>query len=361
MKAKYRNFVCQKLESHEAYSGFIDGLYPAPTRRTIKTYRKKFYKKYYDPDFDPTFEDEDFPFPEGEVTWCNKLEMFLYAAFLCLLPVGVLMKSYYHLIAISAALIFGLLGRHGMPSLSKEYGKLIISDNNLSDLATVVMSLMCSNNTVILMVPLIFVAIVYISNSLDIMAKKGNFIAKLFNFCFLKFADSDMAILQFKCDLEIFTALYVAALIPFRWVSFIYPLFYVQMMVVRYMINKKSQASFDKLAEQMDTIIAHPYCLFPLRWILLGLRKAGAFIVSSVQSSFAPEAAPAPQPPAAEEKKDQAPPQKEEGEKKAEGQPEKKEEEKKDESKPAPAEEKTAPTSTQEKEKSETEDHLKKE
>ncbi len=325
MEKKYREFENYDFESQESYRQYIDGVYPAPTRDTLRRYKKKYYRKYVDPQFNVDFElASPAPgFPQYEVSWALNFRMMMFAMFICILPLGIVLRSYYHTLVLFFALLIGLLRKHGVPSMRKEYWRSFFLDEDFNEVISSAICLMNYDATMALWVPLGLFSVVQVADRVEGMSRRGNKIARILSSLLFKPVVTHREdILAFKADLEIYIGFYILCILPMGWVSLLFPLFYWQIMQVRYVLNSRTNAAFDKMGGQMDAMLASERCPLPVKWALRGMKKVAEVAGRMCQ--------PQPPQPAADQQTEQKQEEKKEPEGKAEEEAKKEEEKKKE-------------------------------
>ncbi len=327
MEQKYKDFLNYDFTANEQYRPYMDSLYPPPPLTKIPHYKKKFYKQYVDHDFDvnydpekreekpstagpaPSEEQKEKPAEENAkkseeeekktdspqahrkaLPWITKLQMMLFTVFLFTFPVGLVARSFYHGIPLALAYVIALLKKYGMPKFQKIYWQSLLMDEHTHNLIGAVVCIMSFSSTVIVWFPQILRAVLFLAESLHFMANNGNKMAKLVDGISGKVSGQKESLLSFKADLEVYTGFYLIVALLTGWVSLVLPLFYWQVMQIRYLMSGYSRQALDKLAYQMDWLISHPSCPLPFKWILKGLRTAGSYMAKMGQPQ--PEAAP---------------------------------------------------------------------
>ena len=332
MEAKYKEFLAYNFGENEQFRRYIDAIEPPAPLAKIPFYKKKFYKLRVDPEFDINYNPEN-PQPEekkaeseeskakpasddlpsGEpqsrpqeeqktasqpqmmqksLPWATKLQMMLFFVFLCTFPLGFIARSYYQGIPLILGFIVALVKKYGMPKFNRHYWQGLFMDDHFHNMVSVIVCIISASSTIIIWFPIILRVVIFLAECVSLMAKYGSKLAQITNKVTGKVAEQRDRLLTFKADLEIYAGFYLVLALLMGWVSLILPLFYWQIMQVKYMLNGYSRIALDKLASQMDGISSHPSCPFPLRWLLQGLRKLGAYMVKMTQ----PEA-PQPQAP----------------------------------------------------------------
>lgn len=288
MKEKYDAYLMYNYKGDPNYQSYIDGVYPAPNYLNIDIYRRKFYKKYIDKDFDIHYGDEKKPeikIISRDINWVDKIEILLFGIFLAVLVLGIITQTYYHTMVIASAVIIGLLKECGLPEFSKLYLRDVFINDYFNDLISVCFCAFSFNSSVILWVPLGILALLKIAEFTHILARQHNRLAEVISGVFDYFVINREFYGQLKSQIEIYTGFYLLFVLCFGWMSIVLPLFYWQMLQVRYIINKKTAGAFDELAEQMDYIIAIPSLPVPFKWPFMGLRKLGAYMANMVRQS----------------------------------------------------------------------------
>ena len=328
MEEKYKAFQAYQFENNEAFRRYIDGIEPPPALSRIPFYKKKFYKLKVDPEFDlnydpaaptaqepkqdtkpppppeskpePREESKSEPQPEQKsesagrsqspqgasrqtMPWSTKLQMMLYFVFICTLPVGIVCRSLYHGIPLCLAFLIGTLKNCGRPRLAKEFWQDLFRDDHFHNLISTVVCIMSFSSTVIIWFPLVLRAVLFLAESVHFLARRGSKLAQIVDKVGAPIASRREQLLVFKADLEIYSGFYLIGVLFLGWVSLILPLFYWQIMQIRYMLNAYTRAALDTLAYQMDMLIANPSCPTLFKWLLQGLRKAGSYMAKMAQ------------------------------------------------------------------------------
>jgi len=300
LEQKYRAFLKYDFMKDEKYRQYIDGIYPEPTLLNLRSYQKKFYKKYIDPTFDvsyipPGYELKSTPLPKqqdnasADDKTIENIQMFLCAAFIFSIPMGIIFKSHYPNLALAGAFLVSLLSKHGIPQLNKEWWRLLILDDDLNNLVSVGVCFVNFWGTMILYIPLIIIAACKVAQRVDDLAKRGNMLAGFVNKITKKIAINSDAILDFKADLDIYVGFYILLGLVMWWVPVLLPLLYWQLMQIRYIIYERHHKAFDKMGAQIDGIITHPKCPTPLRFMLSGLKNIAGYFSRMVAPQEQPK------------------------------------------------------------------------
>jgi len=308
MEQKYKEFQAYNFAANDKWLAYMDAIFPPPPMSKIEYYKKKFYRLHVDKDFDVNYDPNQKPAneqpqntgpapqnnpPQEEtknenasseprakksVPWQTKIQMVLFTAFLLTFPMGHIAHSYYHGIPLALAFIIGIWKKHGMIKFNKLYFQALLWDEHLHNLISTIICIISTGGTVVIWIPLILRALIFIAECIGLLAKSGSKFAQLGNKITGKITANKEFLMVLKGDLEIYVGFYLIIAIFMRWVSLIMPLFYWQIMQVKYMLNGYTRSSFDKLADQMDYIIAQPNSPFFVKLPLKGLRKLGSYL-----------------------------------------------------------------------------------
>ena len=342
MEGKYKEFLGYSFGENEAFRRYIDAIEPPPPLSKIIYYKKKFYRQAVDHEFDINYDPdkpatqnvppqeekkteqeekkgseeqkaseekkgEDKTIPEDKkdsspsekktLPWLTKFQLMLFFVFLCMFPLGLVARSYYHGVPVLLAFLIGVIKKYGLPKFNKMYWQGLFMDDHFHNLVGTIVCITSASSTVIVWFPIILRAVVFCAECIMLMSRNGNKLAQIAHKCTGKIAEKREFLMTFKADLEVYAGFYLIGALLMGWVSLVLPLFYWQMMQIKYMISGYTRIALDKLAEQMDTIISNPSCPAPLRWILQGLRKLGSYMAKMTQ--------PEPQPPAGQQPQQQ--------------------------------------------------------
>eukprot|EP00826_Nyctotherus_ovalis_P062192 TRINITY_DN8956_c0_g2_i14.p1 TRINITY_DN8956_c0_g2~~TRINITY_DN8956_c0_g2_i14.p1 ORF type:complete len:312 (-),score=73.76 TRINITY_DN8956_c0_g2_i14:26-961(-) len=302
MEEKHKEYLNYNFSDNEEFRRYIDGIEPPPPLSKIERYKKKFYRLKVDKDFDVDYEPQSVPQPQqapraeqGSATeqprkaasqsipFTTKLQLVLFLAFLLAFPFGYINRTFYHIIPIALAFIVGLLKKYGRPRFASWYWRGVFMDDHFNNLVGTVVCGISMSSTISIWIPLFLRAIIFIVEFISLAARKGSKLAQSIDGSTKAIARNKENLLTFKADLEVYIGFYLLLALIMRWVSIMLPLFYWQVMQIRYMVSPYSQIALNKLADQMDSIIAHPNCPFLAKWPLKGLRKLGSFMVKMSQ------------------------------------------------------------------------------
>lgn len=292
----YKEYLKYEFDKNPQFKAYMTSIYPPPPSNKLEYYRKKFYKQFVDHDLDldydpyhpqsgeprPRPEEKKTPQPATEpehksLPLVTEFQMMLFAAGLVCFPIGLAWRSFYHGLPLALAFLVALLKKYGIPRFEKVYWQALLMDEHFHNLVGTVVCILTMGGTIAVWYPIILRAAMFISESLHFMANQGNGLAKLVDGVNGKVAANKETLLNLKAGLEVYVGFYLILSTAMRWTSLIMLLFYWQMMQVKYTLSGYSRLAMDALAGQMDWLIAHPSCPFFLRWILKGLRKAGAY------------------------------------------------------------------------------------
>eukprot|EP00826_Nyctotherus_ovalis_P064352 TRINITY_DN9437_c0_g3_i1.p1 TRINITY_DN9437_c0_g3~~TRINITY_DN9437_c0_g3_i1.p1 ORF type:complete len:282 (-),score=39.65 TRINITY_DN9437_c0_g3_i1:46-891(-) len=266
MHQKYQAFLQYSFNTDDRYRQYLDGIYPQPTPQNILAYRRKFYKKFVDPEFDASYKPPESK-PDYDNSWVMNVKMMLLMFFCSTLPVCVLIRVHYHSIILALALLIGLFKRHGFFKCYKEYWIPVLFDDDFNDLVALCITCFSFFSTVILWVPLFVVALCSVAERVNQMTLRGNKAAWILNLPMHFLYDRREAIKTFKDDLEIYIGFYLILEVYLGWVPLLFPIFYWEVMQVRYFLNKRTYKSFTKFGRQIDNLIESPNCFAPFKWL----------------------------------------------------------------------------------------------
>jgi len=299
MEEKYKEFLKYDFGANEEFRRYLDAIEPPPPLSKIELYKKKFYRLKVDKEFDIKYEPDaqSSPPPQEQgtateetkdssskaISLITKLQLVLFIAFFLAFPIGYVMRTYYHVIILALAFVVGLLKKYGRPRLESLYWREVFMDDHFNNLVGTVVCGISMSNTISIWLPLLLRSITFVVEFISLAARKGSKLAQTLNKSTSSIARNKENLLTFKADLEIYIGFYLFIALIMRWVSLLLPLFYWQIMQIRYMVSPYTQIALNKLADQMDFIIAHPKCPFFVKWPLKGLRKLGAFMVKMSQ------------------------------------------------------------------------------
>ena len=329
MEEKYQEFIKYKFEDNPQYRPYMDSLLPTPPLSKIPYYKKKFYRQYVDKEFDISYDPEkkqEQPAPpppqspeekkaeeKKEATtepsastsqspprserktlpWATKFQLMLFIVFLCTFPVGLLARSYYHGVPLCVAFVIGILKKYGIPKFNRWYWQGLLMDDHFHNLVSALVCILSFSSTVVVWIPILIRTIVFVAECVTLMGRGGNKLAQLVNKMTGTITTKRETLLTFKADFEIYAGFYVLAAVLMGWVSLMLPLFYWQILQVKYMLNGYTRIALDKLAAQMDEIIASSWCPFPLKWLLQGMRKLGSYMAKMTQPEQSQQQQPA--------------------------------------------------------------------
>ena len=114
-------------------------------------------------------------------------------------------------------------------------------DDSVHNLIAAVVCIMSFSSTVAVWFPLILRAVIFIAECINLLARGGNKLAQIGNKLTVGIVNKKENLLTLKADLEVYIGFYLILALVMGWVSLMLPLFYWQIMQVKYMINGYSR------------------------------------------------------------------------------------------------------------------------
>ena len=313
MEQKYKEYLNYNFANNEEYRRYIDAIEPPPPYSKIEYYKKKFYRlkvdKEFDIDYNPDVKETSPPPQQSAPTEATdakesktedeksssseapkpiplttKIQLMLHIVFLLSFGFGYIIRSYYHPIPLCLAFLIGAFKKHGRPKFEGWYWRGLIADWNFHDLVTTIFCGISHSNTIAIWVPILIRSFIFIADFINLASRKGSGLAQSINKFTHSASEKREDFLTLKADLEVYIGFYVILALAMYWVTLMLPLFYWQLMQVKYLINPYTSIAFNKLAYQMDYIVAQPNCPFFIKWPLKGLRKLGSFLTNMMRA-----------------------------------------------------------------------------
>jgi len=152
---------------------------------------------------------------------------------------------------VFAALVFGLVKRHGLPKFNKEFLQKMMFDENLQALPYLAIVAVVGEANMLLYMPLILHGYLEVSPIFkEILDRKPNalIISKDFVKSYVLRGVSHKAeYVELKSDIEVYIGIYLIVVWFIGWSSFLSILMYWQIMRLRYMISTHIQMAFKRI------------------------------------------------------------------------------------------------------------------
>lgn len=292
MDKKYKAYTSFKFFENENWRIYYNNLLPTPSLQQLEKYKKRFYKQHIDKDFDISFtpareeenaggrgrQGEQSPergheYERGSTP--GSIDFLFHSLSIAALPISYLLQLPYISLYTALPMFFVILYRmfriYGFIKFNMMYWQYVLASDYFHNLLFLFISLLAGNATCLVKIPLFMFSL----SEIALCLYKWR-IYNLFPFRAINAKRAEF--LEVKTDIEIYLGFYFIAILPLGWISFILPLFYWQIMQVRYTLNGSTRCGFMKLGLRLDRIAANPKCPSVAAFLIRKLRALGNYL-----------------------------------------------------------------------------------